>query len=105
MPRHELRHFVVGDPRQRKRVGRRPDVFDRRIRRRQTLDVAVAGRIHRAEPRVKVEERRHDALLILQPHLRRRDLLSRLVVTRRHDVIEDVDFHSGSRAGSAKRTR
>ena len=57
------------------------------------LDVAVAGGIHRAEPRLEVEERRHDALLILQPHLRRRDLLPRLVIARRDDVVEDVDFH------------
>ena len=103
MPRHELRHLVVGDPRERERVGGRGDVLDGRIRRRQDLDVAVAGRIHRAEPRLEVEERGHDALLILQPHLRRRDLLPRLVIARGHDVIEDVDFQSRERLSVSRR--
>jgi hypothetical protein len=90
---HQLRHLVVRDPREVERGGGVADVLDRRVRRRENLHVSVAGGVHRAEPRVKVEQRGHDALLILEPHLRRRDLLARLIEPRRDDVIEDVDCH------------
>jgi hypothetical protein len=92
---HQLRHLVVRNPRERQRFAGTADVLDRGIGRREDLDVAVAAAVHRAEARVEIEQRRHRALLILQPELWRRRLLARLVVVRRHDVIENVDGQHG----------
>ena len=64
--------------------------------------VSLAGGVHRSEPGVQIEQRGHDALLILQTHLRGSDLEPRLAIARRDDVIEDVDFH-GSRATETQR--
>ena len=89
----KFRHFVVGDPRQLQRVSGFGDQLDRRIGDVDDLHVAVAGDVHGSEPGVEVQERRHDAFLILQPHLRGRGFEPRLAVPWCDDMVEDVDFH------------
>ena len=88
-----LGHLVVGDSRQLERVGGGGDVLDWRVGGVDDLDVPVACAVHRTKPGVEVEQGGHHALLFLQAHRGRRNPEPRVTISRRDDVIENVNLH------------
>ena len=98
--RDQLRHVVVGDARQCRGVGRAGQPLDGRIGDVDDLHVTGTGGVHCPETGVEVHERRHGALLILQPRLRRRNPHAGLAVAGRDDVVEGVDRHRRVGTGS-----
>ena len=86
----QLRHRVIGDPRQRQPELAVGDVLDRRIGQRDDLAI-VAELIHLAKARVEIEQLGH----LLQPlaHVLEigRGLGHLLEIALREDVAEDVD--------------
>jgi hypothetical protein len=65
----------------------------RRVGHGQHLAVAVAERVHHAEPGVEVIQRRHLAHALADIGMVGRHRHHLVEVARRKDVIEDVDFH------------
>ena len=92
VPRHELGHALVGEPRQIGGHRRRSELLERRRAQADHLRI-VAEHVHDAEAFCEIDDawdRPHAFVHVLAVG---RDLEHPLVVALRKDVVEDVEFH------------
>ena len=92
MPRDELGHAVVGEPRQIGGHRRRPEHLDRRRSQADHLRI-VAEHIHDAKARVEIHDGWNRAYAFVHIPAVGRDFEHPFVVALGKDVIEDVELH------------
>jgi hypothetical protein len=91
---HQLRHTVVGGPRQGDAVGARRIHLDRRRRDREHL-VVVVEPIHHAEPLIEIDQHRDAAHPLADVLEGRRHPHHQVEIRLGINVIEDVDLAHG----------